>query len=106
MAESYLSKAGTMQDDLRLTELARELLAALDREADLKGFCKAADADAREAERERDALRDALRPFLAYPRYLSIGWIDNTVEVRVSAEKFERAVAAVSSGGSAGEKAT
>jgi hypothetical protein len=36
--------------------------------------------------------REALRPFItAGPRYLSIGSIDNTVEVRVSSEQFQQA---------------
>lgn len=47
------------------------------------------------AERDAASLREAVRPLLVSPRYMSIGAIDNTVEIRVSAAKFKRAEEAV-----------
>ncbi len=41
----------------------------------------------------------ALRPFLAHPRWLSIGSFDNTAEVRVSRSVYEKARAVLAAGG-------
>ena len=54
---------------------------------------KASELEAAEAQVE--SLRAALAPFLAYPRWLSIGSENNTVEIRVSRRQFEQAWAAL-----------
>jgi len=72
-----------------------KLAEAVERIKDVEDERDALVARVEQAEAREAALREALRPFVSHPRNLSIGSIDNVVEVRVTADQFAAALAAL-----------